>query len=200
MGGKDLVKLNEIIKICVGGQDFKTTRATLMSDQNSMLAKMFESDAMGRIPANRDPENGSYFIDRSPKYFESILNFLRTGEIECPGCLDMKFLLLEAEYYGIEGMVETIRAEIESKEAFDAHMRKHWEEQNCIQQCCQNYLSQIANYTSRQVEEQRMINYNHPGDHHHHFQQQPGHFGHHFGHHFHHGNHGNHGHHHNHQH
>ena len=75
----------------------------------------------------------------------------------------MKFLLLEAEYYGIEGMVETIRAEIESKEAFDAHMRKHWEEQNCIQQCCQNYLSQIANYTSRQVEEQRMINYNHPG-------------------------------------
>ena len=57
MGGKDLVKLNEIIKICVGGQDFKTTRATLMSDQNSMLAKMFESDAMGRIPANRDAEN-----------------------------------------------------------------------------------------------------------------------------------------------
>ena len=91
------------------------------------------------------------------------MNFLRTGEIECPGCLDKKFLLLEAEYYGIEGMVETIREEIESKEAYDAHMRKHWEEQNCIQQCCQNYLSQIANYTSRQVEEQRMINYNHPG-------------------------------------
>ena len=106
---------------------------------------------------------GSYFIDRSPKYFESILNFLRTGEIECPGCLDMKFLLQEAEYYGIEGMVEKIRTEIETKEAFDAHMRKHWEEQNCIQQCCQNYLSQIANYTSRQVEEQRFINYNHPG-------------------------------------
>ena len=57
MGGKDSAKLNEIIKICVGGQDFKTTRATLMSDQNSMLAKMFESDAMGRIPASRDPEN-----------------------------------------------------------------------------------------------------------------------------------------------
>ena len=58
MGGKDLAKLNEIIKICVGGQDFKTTRATLMSDQNSMLAKMFESDTMGRIPAARDPDNG----------------------------------------------------------------------------------------------------------------------------------------------
>ena len=163
--GKESAKgsVNEIIKICVGGQDFKTTLGTLMSDRNSMLAKMFESDLLGWVATARDPDTSAYFIDRSPKYFESILNFLRTGEIECPCCLDLKFLLREAEYYGIEGMVETIRTEIESKEAFDAHMRKHWEEQNCIQQCCQNYLSQIANYTSRQVEEQRFINYNHPG-------------------------------------
>ena len=99
--------VNDIIKICVGGQDFKTTRGTLMSDQNSMLAKMFESDllALGRVAAARDPDTSAYFIDRSPKYFESILNFLRTGEIECPCCLDLKFLLQEAEYYGIEGIV-----------------------------------------------------------------------------------------------
>ena len=97
--------VNEIIKICVGGQEFKTTRGTLMSDQNSMLAKMFESDLLGRVAAARDPDSGAYFIDRSPKYFESILNFLRTGEIESPCCLDMKFLLIEADYYGIEGTV-----------------------------------------------------------------------------------------------
>ena len=35
-------KLNDIIKLCVGGKEFKTTRATLIADQNSMLAKMFE--------------------------------------------------------------------------------------------------------------------------------------------------------------
>ena len=105
--GKEFAKgsVNEIIKICVGGQDFKTTRATLMSDQNSMLAKMFESDLLGRVAAARDPDTSAYFIDRSPKYFESILNFLRTGEIECPCCLDLKFLLQEAEYYGIEGKI-----------------------------------------------------------------------------------------------
>ena len=95
--------VNEIIKICVGGQDFKTTLGTLMSDQNSMLAKMFESDLLGRVATARDPDTSAYFIDRSPKYFESILNFLRTGEIECPCCLDLKFLLQEADYYGIEG-------------------------------------------------------------------------------------------------
>ena len=97
--------VNEIIKICVGGRDFKTTWGTLMSDQNSMLAKMFDSDLLGRVTAARDPDTSGYFIDRSPKYFESILNFLRTGEIECPCCLDLKFLLQEAEYYGIEGIV-----------------------------------------------------------------------------------------------
>ena len=105
--GKDSTKgsVNEIIKICVGGQDFKTTRATLMSDQNSMLAKMFESDQLGRVAAAKDPDSGAYFIDRSANYFESILNFLRTGEIECHSGLDLKFLLLEAEYYCIEGKV-----------------------------------------------------------------------------------------------
>jgi hypothetical protein len=80
----------------------------------------------------------------------------------------------------IEGMADKIRKEIESKEALDAHMQKHCEEQNCIQQYCQNYLSQIADFSKRQV------------DHFHHFQpqqqQQHGYFHGHFGH-FHHGNH-----------
>ena len=58
-----------------------------------------------RVAAARDPDTNAYFIDRSPKYFESILNFLRTGEIECPCCLDLKFLLQEAEYYGLEGKI-----------------------------------------------------------------------------------------------
>ena len=135
-----------IVQICVGGRNFKTTRTTLMSDENSMLAKMFENDQSGRAPAVKD-ENGYYFIDRSPKYFESILNFLRTGEIEAPACLDVRFLLKEAEYYGIEGMAEKIREEIQRKQAYENHMREHCEQLNCIQQCCQNYLSQIAEYT-----------------------------------------------------
>ena len=45
-------KLNDIIKLCVGGKEFKTTRATLIADQNSMLAKMFEEyDENTLIPA-----------------------------------------------------------------------------------------------------------------------------------------------------
>ena len=42
--------VNDIIKICVGGQNFKTTRATLLSDKDSLLAKMFESEESGFYP------------------------------------------------------------------------------------------------------------------------------------------------------
>jgi len=171
MGKPNENNVNEIITICVGGKDFKTTRGTLMSDQNSMLAKMFDSDNMGRTaPASTD-DNGSYFIDRSPKYFESILNFLRTGEVEASQCLDLRFLMHEAEYYGVEGMAEKIRKELQNKQAYENHMREHCEQLNCIQQCCQNYLSQIAEYTSRQAQAPAFplayINSNFQNHHHH---------------------------------
>jgi hypothetical protein len=98
--------VNEIIKICVGGQDFKTTRGTLMSDQNSMLAKMFESDVLGRVPAVKDPDSGAYFIDRSARYFESILNFLRTGQPLQSMHPALKFLLQELVQKVLEMMDE----------------------------------------------------------------------------------------------
>ena len=92
-------------------------------------------------------------------------------------------------------MADKIRREIQAKEALDAHMRKHCEEQNCIQQDCQNYLSQISDFSKRQVESINSNLRNHPGNHFHHFhpqqQQQHGYFHGHFGH-FHHGNHHNH--------
>ena len=66
-----------------------------------------------------------------------------------PNCLDARFLLKEAEFYGIEGMADKIREELQRKEAYENHMREHCEQLNCIQQCCQNYLSQIAEHTGK---------------------------------------------------
>ena len=90
-------------------------------------------------------------------------------------------------------MADKIRKEIESKEALDAHMQKHCEEQNCSQQFCQNYLSQIADFSKRQEESASqpfILNSNLPNqleDYFHHVdpqqQQQRGHF-HHGNHHY----------------
>ena len=87
----------------------------------------------------------------------------------------------EAEYYGVEGMAEKIRKELQNKQAYENHMREHCEQLNCIQQCCQNYLSQIADNTLRQVQ---VPMFRHP-DTNSNFQNQSG-GHHHFGHHHHH--------------
>jgi hypothetical protein len=50
---------------------FETTKQTLQSEPESMLAAMFS----GRYPFNTDQE-GYVFIDRNGKYFEFILEYV----------------------------------------------------------------------------------------------------------------------------
>ena len=110
---------NSVVKLNVGGTIFQTTQGTLLSDQNSMLAKMFSTEKNGRIPANQD-DSGAYFIDGCPKYFGIILNFLRRGVVEKGANVDLKFLRNEAEYFCIEGLVKVIDEEIEKTEKEEA--------------------------------------------------------------------------------
>lgn len=41
-------------------------------------------------------------MDRDPQFFGTILNFLRTGELFVPEGVQMKRLLQEADFYGVE--------------------------------------------------------------------------------------------------
>lgn len=67
------------IKLNVGGKYFTTTRSTLCErEPNSMLARMFNS----QLKASELDSTGSYLIDRSPTYFEIILNYLRNGQFK----------------------------------------------------------------------------------------------------------------------
>ena len=59
--------MSDWIKLNIGGQVFHTTRTTLFSEPNSMLAKMFSSEQL--TPSNQD-DQGNFLIDRSPRYFE----------------------------------------------------------------------------------------------------------------------------------
>ncbi|NWW71565.1 KCTD9 protein, partial [Climacteris rufus] len=63
----------------VGGRYFTTTRSTLVNKEpDSMLAHMFkDKDAWG----NKQDPRGAFLIDRSPEYFEPILNYLRHGQL-----------------------------------------------------------------------------------------------------------------------
>jgi len=64
------------------------------------FAKMLDP-GLGLQPAHKDSK-GNYFIDRSPKPFEVILKFLRTGKVySCEGVSEEE-LRDEADFYGIE--------------------------------------------------------------------------------------------------
>jgi hypothetical protein len=68
----------EIIKLNVGGKNFTTLKSTLLKYKNSYLTNLLEKEKDKIIY----DDNKAVFIDRNPKYFEFIIEFLRTGFME----------------------------------------------------------------------------------------------------------------------
>ncbi len=68
---------DERVKLNVGGVRYETSRATLTSVPDSMLATMF-----GGRPdmLQRDPDDGSVFIDRDGERFGLILDYMRARD------------------------------------------------------------------------------------------------------------------------
>ena len=113
------------IRLNVGGKYFVTTRATLTNKEpNSMLSRMFsqESHSLSRKNWSSSVDNtGAYLIDRSPKYFEPILNYLRHGEIIMDRNVNPKGVLEEAKFFGIESLFEILEQQIVDTEPAGDH-------------------------------------------------------------------------------
>jgi len=79
----------------------------VLTRHESFFSSMFS----GKYGAEQDPQDGSYFIDRSPQYFDLILEFLRSGEIRSLKKLDKiekAEFVLEAEYYAIKSLLDIL--------------------------------------------------------------------------------------------
>ncbi|XP_054009386.1 BTB/POZ domain-containing protein KCTD9 isoform X2 [Hylaeus anthracinus] len=106
----------EWITLNVGGKYFTTTRDTLTkTEPTSMLARMFteSTDNEQRILPSRQDEMGAFLIDRSPTYFEPLLNYLRHGQMTLDANVNPSGVLAEARFYGIEGAIELLIPMIE---------------------------------------------------------------------------------------
>lgn len=72
-----------MIKLNVGGTVFTTTKTSLLNDEaDDFFAILLTNlDGDGSVPIDKD-ENGVVLIDRSPQYFNYILNNLRDRDLQ----------------------------------------------------------------------------------------------------------------------
>jgi hypothetical protein len=77
-----------VIKFNVGGRIFATTYKTLTNKGPNKLSRLYDIHSKKHGPNNNTEseieyildDNGYLFIDRDPRLFELILNYLRKGE------------------------------------------------------------------------------------------------------------------------
>jgi len=108
---------SEWLMLNVGGKIFTTTRSTLTRfDSGSMLARMFSSDSEWSSSVD---EAGAYLIDRSPLYFEPIINYLRHGKLILDKSVNPEGILEEAKFFGLTSLIETLEDMIEREQLPD---------------------------------------------------------------------------------
>lgn len=95
-------KLPKWIKLNVGGKIFMTTLSTLTKEPG-MLTRMFSQDG-AMDPSDKD-DQGAYLIDRSPQYFEPIVNYLRSGQLIYDNNVNPQGILEEARFFGVESLI-----------------------------------------------------------------------------------------------
>ncbi|XP_050304714.1 BTB/POZ domain-containing protein KCTD9 [Anthonomus grandis grandis] len=108
---------NEWITLNVGGKYFTTSKRTLTSNEpDSMLARMFSDEHNLLSPSSQD-KNGAYLIDRSPRYFEPILNYLRCGQLVYNKNINPEGILAEARFFGIESLIPVLESALSTPTA-----------------------------------------------------------------------------------
>jgi len=97
------------ITLNVGGTLFRTFKATLMNDPDSVLFKMFDPASGWTLETD---ENGHVLLDVDPTYFTPILNFLRTGEIVIESHISSRGVVACAKYLQVQGIVDWYRRDV----------------------------------------------------------------------------------------
>ncbi|CAF4683036.1 unnamed protein product [Rotaria sp. Silwood2] len=95
------------VKLDVGGEKFSTSVDTLTSEKNTFFTALFSK----QWQLDKDPDDGSIFIDRNGKIFTYILEYLRTNAVPPNAMKDEIFLnslVIEAEYFRLHSLIATL--------------------------------------------------------------------------------------------
>jgi BTB/POZ domain-containing protein KCTD9 len=100
------------ISLSFDGRIFRVLRSTLEADRGSLLYNLFSDDSMTNSMLDRDHTHPHkpFLFDRNPAYFEPILNYLRTGELVIDPGVSHRGVLLEAQYFHVQAIVDALQA------------------------------------------------------------------------------------------
>lgn len=126
------------VRLNVGGQIFLTTKTTLSRDTNSFLARLIREDSS--LISDKD-ETGAFLIDRDPRYFAPVLNYLRHGKLVLEAGLSEEGLLEEAEFYNIIHLIALAREAITRRDQRPGMDKKRVYR---VLQCQENELTQVS--------------------------------------------------------
>ncbi len=95
-----------LVKLNIGGVKYITTQETLCKYGKNyfsyLLSESYSTVTDEKSTLSKIFKIGYIFIDRDGKYFEPILEYLRTGEFLQPPHLDPKAISREASFYSIQ--------------------------------------------------------------------------------------------------
>merc|ERR1711915_632025 len=94
----------EWVRLNVGGTLFMTTKTTLCKDPKSFLFRICQD------------ETGALLIDRDPKYFGPVLNYLRHGKLVIDKNVIEEGVLEEAEFYNITDLIKLLKERIHNRD------------------------------------------------------------------------------------
>ncbi|KAH7699918.1 BTB/POZ domain-containing protein KCTD17 [Aphelenchoides avenae] len=130
---------NGWVRLNIGGKLFQTTKQTLSREPDSFLARLVEDDQ--ELPTAKD-ETGAYLIDRNPKLFGHLLDYLRNGTLKVHEGTHLEDLQEEAEFYNLGGLCELL------KKAPERPTRKYAEviliKYDEAQRCCDFIMSDTS--------------------------------------------------------
>uniref|UniRef100_A0A7I4YHI7 BTB domain-containing protein n=1 Tax=Haemonchus contortus TaxID=6289 RepID=A0A7I4YHI7_HAECO len=98
------------VKLNVGGQLFETSLRTL--EGASKLLELVKDAHRSHEVFAEEKQNDPIFIDRDPELFRVVLRYFRDGKISLTrNDSDIELIRDEAEFYGVESLVEKLRYE-----------------------------------------------------------------------------------------
>jgi len=127
------------VRLNVGGQTFLTTKTTLTKEKDSFLARLVSDDP--DLPTDKD-ESGAYMIDRDPKYFAPILNYLRHGKLIVDDHVSESGVLEEAEFYAIKSMIPQLKEKLRNTD--QGHRRHVYRVLQCQEEELAHTISNIS--------------------------------------------------------